>query len=54
MIGSAEKLTVAKMGTSGVGFSNSPHNFLPKCRDFEYVFTIVLHLSGIKTIETLI
>jgi len=28
------------MGTSGVGFSNSPHDFLPKWRDFEHLFTI--------------
>jgi len=28
------------MGTSGVGFSNSLHDFLPKCRDFEHLFTI--------------
>jgi hypothetical protein len=41
------------MGTSGVGFSNLPHDFPPKCRHFGHPSAIILHLFGLKTVETL-
>jgi hypothetical protein len=42
-----------KNGSFGGYFSNSTPDFPPKCRHFGHPFAIILHLFGLKTIETL-
>jgi hypothetical protein len=43
----------AKNGSNGSYFSDSTPDFPPKCRHFGHPFAIVLHLFGLKMIETL-